>query len=174
MMTFRKLAVASTGKLIRAYFTEDRPAADTSAQPVQGAASDTGGRMTSYYVGDDLFRVLDGRKWPYDPAGPSRTMIVDLFVAPSGFGKSVLANTINLGLCLSSEAQGATGAKLPLIGKLDIDAYVDKHGTEGRRKPRERRRAPAAAPEPSPLVTPQQISMENPTAAAETEAETHP
>jgi hypothetical protein len=85
----------------------------------------------------------------------------------------VLANTINLGLCLSSEAQGATGAKLPLIGKLDIHAYVDKHGTEGRRKPRERRRAPAAA-EPPPLVTPQQISMENPTAAAETEAETHP
>jgi intracellular multiplication protein IcmB len=47
-------------------------------------------------------------------------MIVDLFVAPAGFGKSVLANTLNLGLCLSSAAQGATGARLPLIGKLDI------------------------------------------------------
>ena len=53
MMTFRKLAAASIGKLIRAYFTEDRPAADTTAQPVQGAALDTGGRMTSYYTGDD-------------------------------------------------------------------------------------------------------------------------
>ena len=44
----------------------------------------------------------------------------DIFVAPPGFGKSVLANTINLGLCLGSAAQVGTGAKLPLIGKLDI------------------------------------------------------
>jgi intracellular multiplication protein IcmB len=71
-------------------------------------------------TGSVLFRTPDGRMWPYDAAGSMRTMIVDLFVAPSGFGKSVLNNTMNLGLCLSSAAQGATGARLPLIGKLDI------------------------------------------------------
>ena len=71
-------------------------------------------------TGSVLFRTPDGRMWPCDAAGSSRTMIVDLFVAPAGFGKSVLANTLNLGLCLSSAAQGATGARLPLIGKLDI------------------------------------------------------
>ena len=34
--------------------------------------------------------------------------------------RSVLANTINLGLCLSSAVLGSQGAKLPLIGKADI------------------------------------------------------
>ena len=71
-------------------------------------------------TGSVLFRTPDGRMWPCDAAGSSRTMNFDLFVAPAGFGKSVLANTLNLGLCLSSAAQGATGARLPLIGKLDI------------------------------------------------------
>ena len=71
-------------------------------------------------TGSVLFRVPDGRMWPLDPSGSRRTMVVDLFVAPSGFGKSVLANTILLGLVLSSAAQTAKGALLPLIGKLDI------------------------------------------------------
>jgi len=47
-------------------------------------------------------------------------MIVDLFVAPPGYGKSVLANSILLALCVSYAALGPTGAKLPLIGKLDV------------------------------------------------------
>ena len=67
-----------------------------------------------------VFRTPDGRVWPFDPAGSRRAMVVDLFVAPSGYGKSVLANTILLGLCLSNAAQGANGTKLPFIGKLDI------------------------------------------------------
>ena len=79
------------------------------------------GRPASpWSTGSVLFRVPDGRMWPLDPSGSRRTMVVDLFVAPSGFGKSVLANTMNLGLALSSAAQGSQGARLPLIGKLDI------------------------------------------------------
>src|SRR6202011_1153358 len=59
--------------------------------------------------------------WPYDPAGGrKRPLVVDIFVAPPGAGKSVLANTINIGLCLSSATLGTQGAKLPLIGKADI------------------------------------------------------
>src|SRR6185312_14713370 len=59
--------------------------------------------------------------WPYDPAGGrKRPLVVDIFVAPPGSGKSVLANTINIGLCLSSAVMGTNGAKLPLIGKADI------------------------------------------------------
>ena len=43
----------------------------------------------------------DGGIWPYDPAGGRmRPLAVNIFVAPPGSGKSVLANTINLGLCL--------------------------------------------------------------------------
>ncbi len=79
------------------------------------------GRPASpWATGSVLFRTPDGRMWPYDPAGSLRLMVVDLFIGTSGLGKSVLANTILLGLCLSSAAQGASGAKLPLIGKLDI------------------------------------------------------
>ncbi len=71
-------------------------------------------------TGAATFRTPDGRIWPYDPAGSRRTMIVDLFVAPPGYGKSVLANSILLALCVSYAALGPTGAKLPLIGKLDV------------------------------------------------------
>jgi intracellular multiplication protein IcmB len=68
-----------------------------------------------------LFRRPDGGIWPYDPSGGSkRPQVLDIFVAPPRSGKSVLANTINLGLCLSSAVLGANGARLPLIGKLDI------------------------------------------------------
>ena len=79
------------------------------------------GRPASPWAdGSVLFRTPDGRMWPLDPSGSRRTMVLELFVAPSGFGKSVLANTVLLGLCLSSAAQGPGGARLPLIGKLDI------------------------------------------------------
>ena len=71
--------------------------------------------------GSVLFRRPDGAIWPYDPSGGSkRPQVLDLFVAPPRSGKSVLANTINLGLCLSSAVLGSQGAKLPLIGKADI------------------------------------------------------
>jgi len=53
MMTFRALAAASSGKLIRAYFTEGKPAADPKAQPVSGPYLDSGGRLTSYYTRRD-------------------------------------------------------------------------------------------------------------------------
>ena len=71
--------------------------------------------------GSVLFRRPDGGIWPYDPSGGSkRPQVLDIFVAPPRSGKSVLANTINMGLCLSSAVLGAKGARLPLIGKLDI------------------------------------------------------
>jgi intracellular multiplication protein IcmB len=71
--------------------------------------------------GSVLFRRADGGIWPYDPSGGRvRPLTVDIFVAPPGSGKSVLANTINIGLCLSPAVMGTNGAKLPLIGKADI------------------------------------------------------
>ncbi|HTV32450.1 MAG TPA: ATP-binding protein [Methylocella sp.] len=71
--------------------------------------------------GSVLFRQPNGAMWPYDPSGGSkRPLVLDIFVAPPGSGKSVLANTINLGLCLSPVVIGPRGAKLPLIGKADI------------------------------------------------------
>ncbi len=71
--------------------------------------------------GSVLLRRPDGGIWPYDPSGGAmRPQVLDIFVAPPRSGKSVLANTINLGLCLSSAVLGSGGAKLPLIGKLDI------------------------------------------------------
>lgn len=71
--------------------------------------------------GSVLFRKPDGGLWPYDPSGGAkRPQVCDIFVAPPRSGKSVLANTINLGLCLSPAVLGANGAKLPLLGKLDI------------------------------------------------------
>lgn len=71
--------------------------------------------------GSVLFRRPDGAIWPYDPSGgDKRPLVCDVFVAPPGSGKSVLANCINLGLVLSPAVLGVKGARLPLIGKADI------------------------------------------------------
>jgi len=78
MMTFRKLAAASTGRLIRAYFTEGKPEADPEAQPVSGANLDSGGRLTSYYT------RRDGRAtWRPDmPAAVAAAMGIDATKLP--------------------------------------------------------------------------------------------
>ena len=67
-----------------------------------------------------LFRTPEGRPYPYDPTGRLRNMVFDLFSGEPGHGKSVLLNSVNLGLILSSAAQGAAGAKLPLVRVADI------------------------------------------------------
>ena len=58
MMTFRKLAAASAGRLIRAYFTENTAAPDQDAALVGighngGPQLDPGGRLTTYYTRRD-------------------------------------------------------------------------------------------------------------------------
>ena len=76
--------------------------------------------------GSVLFRRPDGGIWAYDPVGGRmRPLVVDIFISPPGGGKSVLANTINIGLCLSPAVLGAHGAKLPLIGKTDIGKSME-------------------------------------------------
>ncbi|WP_424140113.1 MobF family relaxase [Roseomonas chloroacetimidivorans] len=53
MMTFRKLAAASAGKLIRAYFTENTPEPIHDPVTTPGKHLDPGGRLTAYYTGRD-------------------------------------------------------------------------------------------------------------------------
>ncbi|USQ74186.1 relaxase domain-containing protein (plasmid) [Roseomonas mucosa] len=53
MMTFRKLAAASSGKLLRAYFTESTPEPASDAPVQRGRHLDPGGRLTAYYTGRD-------------------------------------------------------------------------------------------------------------------------
>jgi len=53
MMTFRKLAANSDGKLIRAYLTEHSPEPEPGAELEPGARPDAGSRLTAYYTGRD-------------------------------------------------------------------------------------------------------------------------
>ena len=53
MMTFRKLAAASAGKLLRAYFTENTPEPAHDPDVTPGRHLDPGGRLTAYYTGRD-------------------------------------------------------------------------------------------------------------------------
>ena len=53
MMKFRKLAAGSTGKLLRAYFTENTPDPRHDFRIDPGKELDSGGRLTSYYTGRD-------------------------------------------------------------------------------------------------------------------------
>jgi energy-coupling factor transporter ATP-binding protein EcfA2 len=53
MMTFRKLAAASSGRLLRAYFTENTPEPSHDIETLGEAAFGDGGRLTAYYTGRD-------------------------------------------------------------------------------------------------------------------------
>lgn len=70
--------------------------------------------------GAALLRATDGRIVPYDPSGQGRDAVLDLFIAPSRRGKSMLANALLLATVLSTATLTDTGVQLPLIGKLDI------------------------------------------------------
>lgn len=62
-----------------------------------------------------LLRSPDGKPWPFQPGSSMQTTWIDLLYARPGSGKSVLSNSINLGLCL------APGIKsLPRIAIVDI------------------------------------------------------
>lgn len=62
-----------------------------------------------------LFRTPDGKIWPYQPGSSHQISWIDIVYARSGSGKSVLLNTLNLGLCL---LPGLTS--LPRISIVDI------------------------------------------------------
>lgn len=62
-----------------------------------------------------LLRSPDGKPWPYQPGSSMQTTWIDLIYARPGSGKSVLSNSVNLGLCLAPGIQ-----KLPRIAIIDI------------------------------------------------------
>ncbi len=62
-----------------------------------------------------LFRTPDGKLWPYQPGSSYQVSWIDIIYARSGSGKSVLASTLNLGLCLLSGL-----SSLPRISIIDV------------------------------------------------------
>jgi intracellular multiplication protein IcmB len=68
-----------------------------------------------WHYGAVLLRSPDGKPWPYQPGSSKQTTWIDLLYARPGSGKSVLSNTINLGLCLASGIR-----RLPRIAIIDI------------------------------------------------------
>lgn len=70
---------------------------------------------SSWVQGALLFRSPDGKPWPYQPGSSRQTTWIDLIYARPGSGKSVLSNSINLGLCLNPGNQ-----RLPRIAIVDI------------------------------------------------------
>ncbi|WP_235603275.1 AAA family ATPase [Piscirickettsia litoralis] len=62
-----------------------------------------------------LFRTPDGKLWPYQPGSNHQVSWIDIIYARSGSGKSVLLNSLNLGLCLSPGL-----SQLPRIAIIDI------------------------------------------------------
>ena len=69
-----------------------------------------------------LLRTRDGKLWPYQPGSSEQLASVDVIVGTPGSGKSVLMNTINLGVALSRQTgRSETGeGLLPRISIIDI------------------------------------------------------
>ncbi|MEC8460892.1 MAG: type IV secretion protein IcmB [Pseudomonadota bacterium] len=65
--------------------------------------------------GSLMLRSPDGKIWPYQPGSHLQSTSIDIIYARPGSGKSVLANSINLALCLTP---GIT--RLPMISIIDI------------------------------------------------------
>jgi intracellular multiplication protein IcmB len=79
------------------------------------------GRSASPWAsGPVLFRTLDGRPWPYQPGSAKFTTWFSLLAGGPGGSKSVLAATIHLGRCLSSDVAGQCDGRLPPIGIIDV------------------------------------------------------
>ena len=70
---------------------------------------------SAWQYGAVLFRSPDGKPWPYQPGSTQQTTWIDLIYARPGSGKSVLSNSVNLGLCLAPGIQN-----LPHIAIIDI------------------------------------------------------
>ncbi|MDF2690151.1 MAG: family ATPase [Gammaproteobacteria bacterium] len=68
-----------------------------------------------WQAGALLFRTPDGKVWPYQPGSTHQVSWIDIVYARSGSGKSVLLNTLNLGLCLLGGL-----SRLPRISIVDI------------------------------------------------------
>ena len=78
MMVFRKLAAASKGRLLRKYFTEDKPERTQEPGPTPDKALEPGERLTAYYTGRD-----DRATWRPDmPAEAARALGIDPTKAP--------------------------------------------------------------------------------------------
>ena len=106
------LAMSSTVALTRKLFASATAApldAAVSMMPIVRPASPwrEGGAL--------LFRTPDGKVWPYQPGSNQQVSWIDIIYARSGSGKSVLLNTINLGLCLSAGL-----SKLPRVSIIDV------------------------------------------------------
>ena len=65
--------------------------------------------------GSFIFRAPSGKLMPYQPGSKLQNSWIELIYAPSGSGKSVLANALNLSLCLKQEND-----ILPYISIIDI------------------------------------------------------
>ncbi|MEC5382746.1 hypothetical protein VSX64_18055 [Aurantimonas sp. C2-6-R+9] len=69
-----------------------------------------------------LMRTRDGKLWPYQPGSSLQMSWVDVIVGTPGSGKSVLMNTINLGVALSRQSgrSDKDSGILPRISIIDI------------------------------------------------------
>ena len=119
---------------------------DLTGNPLQGFASSVPGLTTSsvspmaaakfdevismlpltrpsspWRNGHCLFRTPDGKLFPYSSFSKLQTAWITLIFAPMGYGKSVFANTLNLGLMEEPDNEG-----LPFIRMIDIGS--SSHG----------------------------------------------
>ena len=109
MMTFRKLAANSDGKLIRAYLTEHALEPEPDAHLEPGARPDPSGRLTSYYTGRD-----SRASWRQDMAPEA--------AAALGIDPTKMPTNVELDRLFEAK-RADTGEHWPSAKKREISAY---------------------------------------------------
>ncbi|TXH84907.1 MAG: hypothetical protein E6Q77_01510 [Rhizobium sp.] len=97
------------------------PAASATLSDVL-ALSPIGRPASPWDSGSVMFRTRDGKLWPYQPGSSKQLGWVNLIVGTPGSGKSVLMNSINLGVILSRQSgrSRANEGLLPRVSIIDI------------------------------------------------------
>ncbi|MDH5327660.1 MAG: hypothetical protein OEY58_19575, partial [Gammaproteobacteria bacterium] len=72
------------------------------------------GQSSPWTTGTIMFRTLDNRLWPYQPASAQQEVCIELYIAVTRSGKSLLANTMNMAYLTNGES-----SRLPYIAVMD-------------------------------------------------------
>ena len=99
-----------------------QPTAPSGGGPMTDilAMSPFGRQASPWSDGSVIFRTETGKPWFFEPGSKNQDVWINIIMGAPGKGKSVLMNTLNLGMILSSSSILGGGAYLPMVAIIDV------------------------------------------------------